>query len=239
MKKCPCHYCKICGRRRANEKFSGSGHAAHICKDCARLPIEKRNELQTLTRIENLPFRLNREQRSWLEKKCKDKRGTVRDTAKWAYEMRFPKRQQDEQGEQEASAPKEKLEIIVRLSDITDAVEMTFCDIEYYLDKKTGEIICSDGIMFDEEFADQVEEHGFFILPRTFGIYRTMVKFVRTLPDELHDELNAALKEKDATGRFVAAVRQLGIEKQWLTFKKAAYMQKVIKWCEDNGIGYE
>ena len=91
------HYCKICGRRRANEKFSGSSHATHICKDCARLPIEKRNELQTLTRIESLPFRLNREQRSWLEKKCKDKRGTVRDTAKWAYEARFPKRQQDEQ----------------------------------------------------------------------------------------------------------------------------------------------
>ncbi len=80
-----------------NEKFSGSGYVAHICKDCARLPIEKRNELQTLTKIERLPFQLNREQRSWLEKKCKDKRGTVRDTAKWLYEARFPKRQQDEQ----------------------------------------------------------------------------------------------------------------------------------------------
>ncbi|MBZ0293860.1 MAG: hypothetical protein K8L99_14945 [Anaerolineae bacterium] len=30
------HYCKICGRYRANEKFSGKGHAQHICKDCNR-----------------------------------------------------------------------------------------------------------------------------------------------------------------------------------------------------------
>jgi hypothetical protein len=30
------HYCRICGRRRANEKFSGRGHAQHICKDCER-----------------------------------------------------------------------------------------------------------------------------------------------------------------------------------------------------------
>ena len=29
------HYCRICGRTRANEKFSGKGHKKHICKDCA------------------------------------------------------------------------------------------------------------------------------------------------------------------------------------------------------------
>jgi len=31
------HYCKICGEIKANEKFSGKGHAAHICKSCASL----------------------------------------------------------------------------------------------------------------------------------------------------------------------------------------------------------
>ena len=30
------HYCHVCGRYRAHEKFSGKGHARHICKDCAR-----------------------------------------------------------------------------------------------------------------------------------------------------------------------------------------------------------
>lgn len=28
------HYCRICGRRRAHEKFGGRGHSLHICKDC-------------------------------------------------------------------------------------------------------------------------------------------------------------------------------------------------------------
>jgi hypothetical protein len=29
------HYCKICERTRANEKFSGKGHKNYICKDCS------------------------------------------------------------------------------------------------------------------------------------------------------------------------------------------------------------
>lgn len=28
------HYCRICGDYKANEKFSGKGHAQHICKTC-------------------------------------------------------------------------------------------------------------------------------------------------------------------------------------------------------------
>jgi hypothetical protein len=39
------HYCRICGRIRANEKFSGRGHRAHICKDCQRLPLEERDRI--------------------------------------------------------------------------------------------------------------------------------------------------------------------------------------------------
>lgn len=29
------HYCRICGRTRANEKFTGKGHKNHVCKDCS------------------------------------------------------------------------------------------------------------------------------------------------------------------------------------------------------------
>jgi len=29
------HYCKICGRTRANERFSGKGHKNNICKSCS------------------------------------------------------------------------------------------------------------------------------------------------------------------------------------------------------------
>ena len=43
------HYCKVCGEYKANEKFSGRGHAAHICKACAALPPEKQAEEMALT----------------------------------------------------------------------------------------------------------------------------------------------------------------------------------------------
>ena len=43
------HYCKVCGEYKANEKFSGKGRAAHICKTCAALPPEKQAEEMTLT----------------------------------------------------------------------------------------------------------------------------------------------------------------------------------------------
>lgn len=39
------HSCRICGRIRPNEKFSGKGHKNHICKDCSRKPINEINEI--------------------------------------------------------------------------------------------------------------------------------------------------------------------------------------------------
>ena len=67
------HYCKICGEYKANEKFSGKGHAAHICKSCASLPAEKQAELMTLNRLLNLPWGLSKEQLSWLKNRLKDR----------------------------------------------------------------------------------------------------------------------------------------------------------------------
>ena len=39
------HYCRICGRERANEKFSGKGHRVHVCKDCWKLPPAQREKI--------------------------------------------------------------------------------------------------------------------------------------------------------------------------------------------------
>ena len=83
------HYCRICGEYKANEKFSGKGHASHICKTCASLPAEKKAEFETLNRIRNLPPHLTVEQLKWLKKRIKDLRPTVMEAAKEAYQMRF------------------------------------------------------------------------------------------------------------------------------------------------------
>ena len=46
------HYCKVCGEYKSNESFSGSGHAAHICKKCAALPAAQRSEEMILQAVE-------------------------------------------------------------------------------------------------------------------------------------------------------------------------------------------
>jgi hypothetical protein len=39
------HYCRICHSLRSNEAFSGKGHRNHICKKCACLPKEQREQI--------------------------------------------------------------------------------------------------------------------------------------------------------------------------------------------------
>src|SRR6266568_3005311 len=50
------HYCRICGRSRPNERFSGRGHRIHVCRECQRMPREKRDRIE---RFEELHGFLN------------------------------------------------------------------------------------------------------------------------------------------------------------------------------------
>lgn len=45
------HYCWMCGRVRPNEKFSGSGHQRHLCRECAKRPREERERIQAFGNI--------------------------------------------------------------------------------------------------------------------------------------------------------------------------------------------
>lgn len=40
------HYCRICGRERRNEQFSGKGHRIHVCKHCQRMPKSERRAIE-------------------------------------------------------------------------------------------------------------------------------------------------------------------------------------------------
>ncbi|PKM53992.1 MAG: hypothetical protein CVV00_10025 [Firmicutes bacterium HGW-Firmicutes-5] len=71
------HYCKICGTTKANEKFSGKGHRNHICKACSGLPVEKRNEMIQMRKIEHIDmniFSLSIKEKDILTKYVKDKK---------------------------------------------------------------------------------------------------------------------------------------------------------------------
>ena len=91
------HYCKVCGRYRANEKFTGKGHATHICKDCAKLPPEEKAKQETSNRLFNLPWYLSKEQKAWLKNRMQDRRPEVKALAQEQYDMRFGRRHQEMQ----------------------------------------------------------------------------------------------------------------------------------------------
>ena len=40
------HYCRICGRSRPNEQFSGHGHRTHVCKKCQQRPKAERQAIE-------------------------------------------------------------------------------------------------------------------------------------------------------------------------------------------------
>ena len=86
------HYCKICGEHKANEKFSGKGHAAHICNACMKLAPAERSEMETLGRIGGMAFRhLSESEIKWLRNRMNDSRPAVREAAREAHSMKFPR----------------------------------------------------------------------------------------------------------------------------------------------------
>lgn len=71
------HYCKICGERKANEQFSGKGHAVHICKQCQSLPAEVQTDMRRVRDVERLlgKYPLSRQDWELLEKYSKKHAG--------------------------------------------------------------------------------------------------------------------------------------------------------------------
>ena len=86
------HYCKVCGEHKANERFSGKGHAAHICQKCAAMPLDERNAQIALRKIDGMAFRhLDESEIKWLRGKMNDPRPDIREAACEAHNMKFPR----------------------------------------------------------------------------------------------------------------------------------------------------
>ena len=86
------HYCWVCGQHKANEKFSGKGYANHMCKKCQSLPVAERNEMVAVRKAGNMGFRyLNEQEIKWLRKKMNAPRPDVREAAREAHSLKFPR----------------------------------------------------------------------------------------------------------------------------------------------------
>ena len=48
------HFCWMCGRLRANERFSGRGHRDHVCQECQKLPAAEKDRRRVLIHMEGM-----------------------------------------------------------------------------------------------------------------------------------------------------------------------------------------
>lgn len=48
------HFCWMCGRSRANERFSGRGHRDHVCRECQKLPATEKDRRRALIDMERM-----------------------------------------------------------------------------------------------------------------------------------------------------------------------------------------
>ena len=64
------HYCRICGEYLPNEKFSGKGHAQHVCKVCLSLPQDVQADMERCNEIEKIisKYPMSRQDRELLER---------------------------------------------------------------------------------------------------------------------------------------------------------------------------
>ena len=86
------HYCKVCGEHKANEKFSGRGHAAHICKSCASKSPEEKAEDMMINKLYGMSHRyINDTEIKWLKNRMNDSRPEVRELARQIFEGKFPR----------------------------------------------------------------------------------------------------------------------------------------------------
>lgn len=79
------HFCWCCRRLRPNERFSGSNHPRHLCRECARLPAEEREYRQGEIDIERLlhdGLYVPRKRRAQFDRFLEHRNARVRDLAR-------------------------------------------------------------------------------------------------------------------------------------------------------------
>lgn len=64
------HYCWSCDRYKPNERFSGRGHARHLCRECAKLgaaELSYRQHVRNIERCLNYDGTVRRKHRNFIQ----------------------------------------------------------------------------------------------------------------------------------------------------------------------------
>ncbi|WP_244935706.1 UPF0158 family protein [Paenibacillus glycanilyticus] len=151
----------------------------------------------------------------------------------------------------------------VNLDELVGEIEIGLEDTFTYIDVTTGEVITltreeiraaederplenfpewqrenierANCILEDEQgkFAD-------FTLKNDYNEYELIEEFIRTVQDvDINEALSAAITGKGAFRRFKDKIIELGIDKQWYTYKENKIKEFVIEWCIKHDIEFQ
>ncbi len=83
------YYCWVCDSTRPNEAFSGKGRKQHICKRCAKKPLEEREQIKSLRNIHGFLAQRNISKKNitYMKKQCKFPDEEVQRDAKLVLEI--------------------------------------------------------------------------------------------------------------------------------------------------------
>lgn len=130
----------------------------------------------------------------------------------------------------------------VKLQEVLEALESAGMEIEYYYDTKNQEILMVFDDMINGEYNPELMEEicegfieDFIPLPGQYDIneYRMMECFIYELPAGRNQDILAqAIRGKGAFRRFKDRLCDLDLEKNWYTYRDAAYEKIAREWCE-------
>jgi len=151
----------------------------------------------------------------------------------------------------------------IKLTDITEFLEMQGPENTSYLDTESRELVnvteeefqaAQDGDSLDSypewqreniTLAQKIsnDEKGRFIaLPTQFDLneYCLLDRFVETVEDkDAYQALSHATRGQGAFRRFKACIHDLGIAEKWYAFKEQSLKEIAQQWCRQNQIDYD
>lgn len=174
------HYCRICGEYKANEKFSGKGHARHICKQCQSLPEEVKADMVRCNEVERAAFKYQMTRQDWelLEKyasKYKDK-----ESGQFAQDMLDMKRGNHIPDEYMVDAPFD-----VTCEDETVPFAELEDDIRYQMEELLADNI--NEFMIHKDYipeGKELENINEWVMKETSDTF-----FIKVIPDAAYDSL--------------------------------------------------
>ena len=153
------------------------------------------------------------------------------------------------------------MDAVVSLKDVVDAMDLPNSEWISYLNPKTGEIVTvteEDRQLVEEEDLDEqdlpewqrasvskareaLESDDFLPLPGKFEIHEwsIMERFSASQASEARQgELLDAIHGAGAFRSFRSAIRQLGIEDDWFSFRQSAFEEIAKDWLGSHHISY-